>query len=297
MKPTNLMKTCQRKARLALLSMAAVWGLSACGTVSTPAVQTQLTGKSITVVSVVGETVELSWRGTTVFNNEHGEARVPDWGLRTRVEDRAVAMLEASKRFTNVQRAQVSATRREEALKQVEELKTRSSHVLLISPNRSGDSIFDTSVGFNGLGVAQRSLVGLATQSAAHASLKADLIELGTFQRVLAQSVSANAQRIPAAALLSGPRLNPDKAGAARDALRVQVDAVVTSLLTQMGLDQPVGGAADLPAAPSSAQRILEAPPAKPTAAPQPAGAQTSPVREPLLVAPGALLSAPRTAQ
>ena len=55
--------------------------------------QAKLTGKSITVVSVVGETVRLSWRGTTVFNNEFGEARVSDWGLRTRVEDRAVAML------------------------------------------------------------------------------------------------------------------------------------------------------------------------------------------------------------
>ena len=66
-----------------------------CGTVATSAVQAQLSGKSITVVSLVGETVQLSWRGTTPFNNEFGEARVPDWGLRTRIEDKAVATLEA----------------------------------------------------------------------------------------------------------------------------------------------------------------------------------------------------------
>ena len=288
------MRTILKAAAVALLALA----LGACGTVSTPAVQAKLTGKSITVVSVVGETVRLSWRGTTVFNNEFGEARVSDWGLRTRVEDRAVAMLEASKRFTNVQRAQITATRREEALEQVEDLKTGSSHVLLISPNESGDSIFNTSVGFEGLGVAQRSILRMGPQSAAHASLKADLIELGTFQaRILAQTVSANAQRIPSPALLPGPRLNLDKTASARDALRVQVDAVVTSLLTQMGLDQPAGVSADRSAAPSAPQQILEAPaPAaasKPVAAPAMVGAQPSPVRAPLVIEPGAPLEAP----
>lgn len=277
------MKSILKAALVAVVAAA----MSACGTVSTPAVQAKLTGKSITVVSVVGETVRLSWRGTTVFNNEFGEARVADWGLRTRVEDRAVAMLEASKRFTNVQRAQITATRREEALKEVENLKTGSSHVLLISPNASGDSLFDTSVGFTGLGVAQRSLVGILPKSAAHASLAADLIELGSFQqRILAQSVSANAQRIPSPALLSGPRLNPEHSADARDALRVQVDAVVTSLLTQLGLEQPAGVLGNPFAAASRPQSILDLPgpsssgSAQPVAAPAEQGAeQTSPVR------------------
>jgi hypothetical protein len=293
MQATTLKTRVQRKVKLALVSVVAMWGLSACGTVSTPAVQAKLTGKSITVVSVVGETVELSWRGTTVFNNEKGEARVPDWGLRTRVEDRAVAMLEASKRFSTVQRAQISATRREDALKQIEDLKTGSSHVLLFSPNASGDSIFDTSVGFNGLGVAQRSIVGLASKSAVHASLKADLIELGTFQRTLAQSVSANAQRVPAPALLSGPRLNPDNTDAARDALRIQVDAVVSSLLTQMGLDQPIGGMTAKGSDLSPAQKALVASQPQGVAPPAAKGVQVSPVRLPNEPGLGAPLGAP----
>jgi hypothetical protein len=275
------LKMAQRQARLALMAVVVALGLGACGTVSTPAVQAKLTGKSITVVSVVGETVLLSWRGTTVFNNEKGEARVPDWGLRTRVEDRAVAMLEASKRFSTVHRAQISATRREEALEQIEDLRTGSSHILLFTPNESGDSIFETSVGFTGLGVAQRSVMNLGTKSAVHASLKADLIELGTFQRTLAQSVSANAQRVPAPALLGGPRLNPDNTGAARDALRIQVDAVVTSLLTQMGLDQPVGMEGATKREISPAQRVLEAPSTAPQQQTAPlGGAQPSAVRE-----------------
>ena len=240
--------TFKRWALVALTSVVAAFGLSACGTVATPMVQAKLTGKSITVVSLVGETVMLSWRGTTPFNNEFGEARVPDWGLRTRIEDKAVATLEASKRFATVKRAQISATRRDDALKQIGDLTTGSSHVLLISPNESGDSIFETSVGFTGLGVAQRSMVRLLPKSAAHASLKADLIELGTFDNVIAQSVSANAQRVPAPALLIGPRLNPDTTGAVRDALQIQVDAVVQSLLTQMGLEQPVASALVKPA-------------------------------------------------
>lgn len=273
--------------RMFLAAAAAVVSmvLVGCGTVATPAVQARLSGRSITVVSLVGETVMLSWRGTTPLNNEFGEARVPDWGLRTRIEDKAVATLEASKRFATVKRAQVSATRRDDALKQIGDLKTGSSHVLLISPNESGDSIFESSVGFTGLGIAQRSMVRLMPKSAAHASLKADLVELGTFDTVIAQSVSANAQRVPAPALLIGPRLNPDTAGAVRDALQIQVDAVVQSLLTQMGLEQPVASAVAKPAAVA---------PSTPTALPQPAKealptAQTSAVPETAVQPGGAL--------
>ena len=269
-------------AIVAVISMALV----GCGTVATPAVQARLSGRSITVVSLVGETVQLSWRGATPLNNEFGEARVPDWGLRTRIEDKAVATLEASGRFATVKRAQVSATRREDALKQISDLKTGSTHILLISPNETGDSMFESTVGFTGLGVAQRSVMRLMPKSAAHASLKADLVELGTFDNVIAQSVSANAQRVPAPALLIGPRLNPDTTGSVRDALQVQVDAVVQSLLTQMGLEQPVAAAvvksgAVVPV--NSAQEKF----------PQPAQAiptvQTSPVPEATVLPGGAL--------
>ena len=136
-----------RRSLMAGMALGLSMLLLGCGTVATPKVQAQLRGTSITVVSLVGETVQLSWRGATVFNNEFGEARVPDWGLRTRIEDKAVATLEASGRFAVVKRAQVTATRREDALKQIGDLKTGSSHVLLISPNASGDSMFETAGG------------------------------------------------------------------------------------------------------------------------------------------------------
>lgn len=281
-----------RRTWMAVMAFGISMVLLGCGTVATPKVQAQLRGTSITVVSLVGETVQLSWRGATVFNNEFGEARVPDWGLRTRIEDKAVALLEASGRFSSVQRAQVTATRREDALKQIGDLKTGSSHVLLISPNESGDSMFETAIGFTGLGVAQRSVIRLLPKSAAHASLKADLVALGTFDNVIAQSVSANAQRVPAPALLTGPRLNPDTTGAVRDALQVQVDAVMASLLAQMGLDQPVNAAAVRPASSSVPLNARPAPP--PASGVQPAvvpdlsgeGAQPSPVREPQVSEP-----------
>ena len=266
-----------RRTWMAVMAFGVSMVLLGCGTVATPKVQAQLRGTSITVVSLVGETVQLSWRGATVFNNEFGEARVPDWGLRTRIEDKAVALLEASGRFSSVQRAQVTATRREDALKQISDLKTGSSHVLLISPNESGDSMFETAVGFTGLGVAQRSVIRLLPKSAAHASLKADLVALGTFDNVIAQSVSANAQRVPAPALLTGPRLNPDTTGAVRDALQVQVDAVMASLLAQMGLDQTVAPEADkLPRMGGPAKAVQVPSPSPDPAAP--AAAQTSAV-------------------
>ena len=108
---------------------------------------------------------------------------------------------------------------------------------------------------------------------------------------VIAQSVNANAQRVPAPALLSGPRLNLDTTGAVRDALQVQVDAVMASLLAQMGLDQPVNAAVQSasPLVPLNAR-----PAPSPASVVQPAdvpdlsgeGAQPSPVREPQVSEP-----------
>jgi hypothetical protein len=143
---------------LARLMPLAGLGLAACSTVETKSVQARLLGKSITVISTIGTTLRLTWRGTTVFNNEQGEAFVPDWGFKEQLETRTVELLKASGRFSSVQRATITSTRREEALKELKELKTPTDHVLLISGAPSGDTIWATKEGFYGLGIAQRSI-------------------------------------------------------------------------------------------------------------------------------------------
>src|SRR3990167_4107680 len=203
-------------------------GLTACSTVETTSVQARLMGKSITVISTIGTTLRLSWRGTTLFNNELGEAFVPDWGYKEQLETRTVELLRASGRFSSVQRATITATRREEALKELKELKTPTDHVLLISGAPSADSIWATREGFFGLGIA----------SVAHASLRVDLLVPSTFGAVLGEATVSTAQRVPAPALLIGPRLNDDHTAAARESLKVQVDAAVLSLVNQLGLGQ-----------------------------------------------------------
>jgi hypothetical protein len=72
-----------------------------------------------------------------------------------------------------------------------------------------------------------------------------------------------------------------------RDALQVQVDAVVLSLLTQMGLEQPVAAVAGKPPAAGPATSGASKPPAPVQAAPL--GAQMSAVPDARVQSGGAL--------
>jgi hypothetical protein len=266
-----------RSATLPLATIGASLGLAGCATVDKPSVQARLLGRSITVISTVGTTLRLSWRGTTPFNNEFGEAFVPGWGLKEQLENSTVELLKASGRFSSVQRVTITSTRREEALKELKELKTPTDHVLLLSAAPASDSLWATKEGFFGLGLAQRSIVRVNTESAAHVSLRADLLVPSTFGAVLGEATVNTAQRVPAPALLTGPRLNEDVAAAARESLKVQVDAALQSLVSQLGLGKtpaPVSAPAPAqapvarPAAPSSVQPVQSPVSAQPVTAP-----------------------------
>jgi len=255
-----------RSATLPLAAIGAALGLAGCATVDKPSVQSRLQGRSITVISTVGTTLRLSWRGTTPFNNEFGEAFVPGWGLKEQLENSTVELLKASGRFSSVQRVTITSTRREEALKELKELRTPTDHVLLLSAAPSGDSLWATREGFNGLGIAQRSIVRVNTESAAHVSLRADLLVPSTFGAVLGEATVNTAQRVPAPALLTRPRLNDDVAAAARESLKVQMDAALQSLVSQLGLGKAVVPVT--PPAPAPTSAPAPAPVGPPAAAP-----------------------------
>lgn len=263
-----------RSTALPLAALGAGLGLAGCATVDRPSVQSRLQGRSITVISTVGTTLRLSWRGTTPFNNEFGEAFVPAWGLKEQLENSTVELLKASGRFSSVQRVTITSTRREEALKELKELRTPTDHVLLLSAAPSGDSLWATREGFNGLGIAQRSIVRVNTESAAHVSLRADLLVPSTFGAVLGEATVNTAQRVPAPALLTGPRLNEDVAAAARESLKVQVDAALQSLVSQLGLGRAV--------APAPAATPAPAPARSPVASPAPAPVEPSVTAQPV---------------
>lgn len=275
--PTASISRRQLLRQTAVLPLAGLV-LAGCATVDRPSVQSRLQGRSITVISTVGTTLRLSWRGTTPFNNEFGEAFVPGWGLKEQLENSTVELLKASGRFSSVQRVTITSTRREDALKELKELKTPTDHVLLLSAAPSGDSLWATREGFNGLGIAQRSIVRVNTESAAHVSLRADLLVPSTFGAVLGEATVNTAQRVPAPALLTGPRLNEDVAAAARESLKVQVDAALQSLVSQLGLGRAV--------APAPAQAATpKASPAAAASAPAPVP-ETSPVSAQPVTAP-----------
>ena len=219
-------------------------GLTACSTVETTSVQSRLRGKSITVISTVGTTLRLSWRGTTPFNNEFGEAFVPGWGLKEQLENSTVELLKASGRFSSVQRVTITSTRREEALKELKELKTPTDHVLLISGAPSADSIWATREGFFGLGIAQRSILQLGTESVAHASLRVDLLVPSTFGTVLGEAPVSTAQSscgrvcLPAIAS-SAPTLTSSRRSSAPSAVMSAATSEVSTPSTTLSIPSP----------------------------------------------------------
>ncbi|MDP2023416.1 MAG: hypothetical protein Q8L16_21255, partial [Hydrogenophaga sp.] len=118
---------------------------------------------------------------------------------------------------------------------------------------------------------------------------RVDLLVPSTFGTVLGEATVSTAQRVPAPALLRGPRLNDDKAAAARESLRVQVDAAVQSLVNQLGLGKsvpasapafstpkPAPAPAAAPTAPSSSAFPVTSPNVEGRGIPAPAGAGVS---------------------
>ena len=208
---------------------------------------------------------------------------MPGWGLKEQLENSTVELLKASGRFSSVQRVTITSTRREEALKELKELKTPTDHVLLLSAAPASDSLWATKEGFFGLGIAQRSIVRVNTESAAHVSLRADLLVPSTFGAVLGEATVNTAQRVPAPALLTGPRLNEDVTAAARESLKVQVDAALQSLVSQLGLGKAIAPASAAPPAPAPARFPAASPapaPAQPSVSAQPVTAPNVEVRE-----------------
>ncbi|MGB5445027.1 MAG: hypothetical protein WBM99_05895 [Psychromonas sp.] len=146
-----------------------------CANVDPHMVQTQTRGKTIAVASALGPNLELNWVGTTIFNNEKGTIAVPDWNMDNLAVNSMSSGLQATQRYAAVNTLS-NISRVGEAIP-VLPPGSQADYLLLIERWDSGDPMFGTNQSFHGVGIAQRSFMGLV-QTKAHIGVCVTLFDL-----------------------------------------------------------------------------------------------------------------------
>ncbi|OGT22959.1 MAG: hypothetical protein A2342_05055 [Gallionellales bacterium RIFOXYB12_FULL_54_9] len=161
-----------RRFALALTVLTA----TGCNTLDPKAVQTQTHGKTIAVASELGSNLNLQWVGTTIFNNEKGEIAVPAWKIDEQATKAMSTALLASQRYVTVT-ALTGISQLGDAVPKLPK-GTKADFLLLIGHFNGGDPIYGSNQTFQGLGIAQRSFMGLEPPTQAHVGVTIQLFDL-----------------------------------------------------------------------------------------------------------------------
>jgi len=176
--PTNRFNVAQLRSLPKYLAIAtAVVVATACATLDPQAVQTQTRGKSIAVVSALGSNLSLKWVATA-FTSEEGEIPVPAWEIDEMATKTVSTMLLATQRYSTVT-VYKGISRVENAVPQLP-TGAQADYLLLIERHTRGnpDPMFGSSDSFGGLGIAQRSLLGMVLPRKAHVGISIELFDL-----------------------------------------------------------------------------------------------------------------------
>lgn len=158
-----------------------------CATVDPEVVRAQTTGKTVAVASDLGE-LQLVWVGTTVFNNEYGTRDISAWGADRLAVALVVEPLRASQRLADV--LPVDAIVREGSAPPRLPPGQQADFLLLVETYRTAppDPIFHTNLGLSGIGVVQRSFMGIPPRTHPYLALQLRLIDLRSNQVVATSS-------------------------------------------------------------------------------------------------------------
>lgn len=170
--------------RILLCGMIVVF--AGCATWDPVAIGEQTRGKALVIATTVGGKLHLTWIGTTVFNNEYGSQEIGHWKAAESAQTIAVQELSTSGRYASVDGITGVIREGKTAPKVPDTVK--GDYLLLIEETPTQDIIWNTSQMFLGLGVAQRSLLGLSSPAVAHASIRSSLHDLRSGQEVAATS-------------------------------------------------------------------------------------------------------------
>jgi hypothetical protein len=214
------------------LCIAFVFILGGCATgVDRNAVKAQISGKSLSVIVTAGTELEMSWIGTTVFNNERKTLSRPDWNLKVKIESTATEQLNRGGFFGAVRVEQATSKNKSEI---ISALKSDSDLLLVLSPSSSGDYVWGTSQPLFGLGVRQRSAFGLPPVAIAYVTLHAELFDRKSGQKIAAFS-NMRHQFTPAP-LEQDANLKSNSETTLKEIFPFLIDVSVKDLLTNLGL-------------------------------------------------------------
>lgn len=158
----------------------AVLGLLSAGCAMTPTkVPQTVFGKSVVVVSTIGDKAHLQEIATTVFQNKYAEFDTSAWGIRKHMEENAVVLLNTNKRFrassakfpiTRLEFKDVGFDLANTPMWEISERKNKTRRlaktegvdlILLLAPaDQYGDPVFGTNASVKDYGVYQRAFAG-----------------------------------------------------------------------------------------------------------------------------------------
>ena len=159
---------------LFLTSMALI--VAGCASIDPQAVQSQTRGKTIAVASALGPELNLTWVGTTIFNNQFGTRPVPDWRIDEQVAIYVSQSLTSGQRYAAVNVLQ--GVSRKGNTVPVLPAGTTADFLLLIEQYDADDPIWNTNQSFKGLGIAQRTFMGLAPPAHGHVGVTIELFDM-----------------------------------------------------------------------------------------------------------------------
>jgi hypothetical protein len=221
------------KKVVAWLSLAVILVLSGCASYDPQAIRSQTSGKSVAVSSRLGDKLNLSWIGTTVFNNESGEISIADWKIDEAVAKGAVDSLRNAKRYAQV--FPVAGIKRGTDGTVDASAAGKADYLVLIESASYQDRAFMTNQFLKGIGVAQRTMFNSVKRTVGHASVSVEVIDVksgkpvGTFgkQGIWPSVVS----------LETGPKIaESDLSQFKADTIR-NVQGAVAEALEKLGLE------------------------------------------------------------
>lgn len=208
------------------------FGLTGCASFDPSVVKTRTEGQAVRVLVGVPEELSLSWVGTTVFNNEAGLERLERLNPRALVGQSVMTLLVEAARYPAVVVEDSPETRSTAMLNGV----TASSGVLLlVYPCAAPDQAFQTNQFYRGVGLMQRSLLGLTPRTAMHAVICGEVIDAAT-RTSMAKTDAVSYQRIDSPYLLSGPKIKEEHRSSVAESMPNHIRAATSQLLERLGL-------------------------------------------------------------
>lgn len=236
----------QLVSRIRILAAAVTVLVAAgCTTLNPQLVETQTRGKTIAVASMLGPNLRLKWVGTTAFNNEEGEVAVPTWGLDAEATKATSSALLATQRYLTV-KVFTNIAQAGEAMPQLP-ADAQADFLLLLKPKEVGnpDPMYGTNQFFGGVGIAQRSFMGLQ-KTRAHVAVNAELYDLSAGKLLGARGefehwpINAKLKSGGRANLLSNnnpvPTIDEHELAELQQPITSRLVKIIDQLLGEMGL-------------------------------------------------------------